>query len=295
MAGIAKAVSKGLTKKKKKAPKKKKKVEKVEVDAAERKPITKRQFKKDYEVDIGKPSATEASIRDMPQRKIRGTSGRAADSGSDPIVVGSKSMPSFADINRASLAKLAKLKASLRKQADEGSDAAQKRLDRIEEREAQAEKDRVRKSAVTRGGRKPAEPGTYHNSVTGEVVTIKKGGITAKERYLPLDYAGAKLDDWVRNPTAEKKAAMERDFEARQALKRRGESPEKDRETAKELAKRKKLKKLLYTDKDPKFKRLDTDKKNRGGLTKKSYGTVYRAGGAVKGKAYGAINNLKRR
>ena len=218
MAGIAKGVTKGLTKKKKKVTKKKKKVEKVEVDAAERKPITKRQFKKDYEVDIGKPSATEASIRDIPQRKVRGTSGRAADSGSDPIVVGSKSMPSFADINRASLAELAKLKAALRKQADKGSDAAQKRLDRIEEREAQAEKDRVRKGAVTKGGRTAAEPGEYYNRVTGRIVTIKKGGITAKERYLPLDYAGAKLDDWVRNPTAEQKAAMDRDVDARRAF-----------------------------------------------------------------------------
>ena len=189
--GIGKVLSKAAKEALKK--KKKKKVEKVEVDRAEKKPITKRQFKKDYEVDIGKPNPTDRTIRDMPQRKVRGTSGKAADTGSDPIVVGKKSMPSFADVNAASGAKKSRLKAKLKKLADDGSDIAAARLKRIQKAEADTESGRVRKSAITRAGRKPDEAGTYLNEVTGQVVTIKcSKGISAKARFLHLDYQGAK-------------------------------------------------------------------------------------------------------
>ena len=70
------AFGKVLSKAAKEALKRKKKTKKkvVKVDAAEKKPITKRQFKKDYEVDIGKSNPTDRTIRDMPQRKVRGTS-----------------------------------------------------------------------------------------------------------------------------------------------------------------------------------------------------------------------------
>ena len=152
---FSKAIAAALKKKKKK-----KKVEKVEVDRAEKKPITKRQFKKDYETDIGKPNPTDRTIRDMPQSKVRGTSGRATDAGSDPIVVGKKSMPSFADVNAASGAAKSRLKAKLRKLAEDGSDIAKGRLKRIEKFEAKSEADRVTKSAIGRAGTKKVPDGT---------------------------------------------------------------------------------------------------------------------------------------
>ena len=277
---FSKAIAAALKKKKKK-----KKVEKVEVDAAEKKPITKRQFKKDYEVDIGKPNPTDRTIRDMPQRKVRGTSGKAADAGSDPIVVGRKSMPSFADVNAASGAKKSRLKAKLKKLADDGSDIAAARLKRIQKAEADTESGRVRKSAITRAGRKPDEAGTYLNEVTGQVVTIKGSkGISAKERFLPLDYPGAKKSDYIKNPTKQEEARVERSIRAKKRLEKSGDTPEKDLKRAKEKAKTEKLKKIVKTTEDPKFKRLDITK----GLTdaeKKKLG-LKQGGMAMKKKGY---------
>ena len=281
--GIGKVLSKAAKEALKK--KKKKKVEKVEVDRAEKKPITKRQFKKDYEVDIGKPNPTDRTIRDIPQRKVRGTSGRAADSGSDPIVVGKKSMPSFADVNAASGAKKSRLKAKLKKLADDGSDIAAARLKRIQKAEADTESGRVRKSAITRAGRKPDEAGTYLNEVTGQVVTIKGSkGISAKERFLPLDYPGAKKSDYIKNPTKQEEARVERSIRAKKRLEKSGDTPEKDLKRAKEKAKTEKLKKIVKTTEDPKFKRLDITK----GLTdaeKKKLG-LKQGGMAMKKKGY---------
>ena len=61
------------------------------------KPLQKNvKFKKKYDLDIGKESATEKSIRDVRADKGRGGA-RAADAGSDPIVIGKKSMATFAE------------------------------------------------------------------------------------------------------------------------------------------------------------------------------------------------------
>tara|TARA_R100000458_G_C8261255_1_gene236744 strand:- start:46 stop:888 length:843 start_codon:yes stop_codon:yes gene_type:complete len=278
---VSKIVSKGLTKKKKKAPKKKKKVEKVKADAAEKKsPISKRQFKKNYEVDIGKPNPTDRTIRDMPQRKIRGTSGRAADSGSDPIVVGSKSMPSFADVNAASGRAKSALKAKLRKLAEDGNDTAAARLERIEKAEAKAEADRVTKSAIGRSGTKKVPDGTYVHRETGEVIDVDSSDIKIKK--LPES-----VDNYFRNPTPNQMEQVARNLATRRGLKERGE----DMESTIDKLYAKLIKKV---DRE---KGVDTKKFRGGGMAtaKKSYGTVYRAGGAVKGKAYGSVNNLKRR
>ena len=217
---FSKAIAAALKKKKKK-----KKVEKVEVDAAEKKPITKRQFKKDYEVDIGKPNPTDRTIRDMPQRKVRGTSGKAADSGSDPIVVGRKSMPSFADVNAASGAAKSRLKAKLRKLAEGGSDIAKARLKRIEKFEAKSEADRVTKSAIGRAGTKKVPDGTYVDRTTGEVFDIDSKDIRVKKLPKPLSA-------YMRNPTQNQLEQISRNMFAHRKLKATGEDK---KETIKRL------------------------------------------------------------
>ena len=217
---FSKAIAAALKKKKKK-----KKVEKVEVDAAEKKPITKRQFKKDYEVDIGKPNPTDRTIRDMPQRKVRGTSGKAADTGSDPIVVGKKSMPSFADVNAASGAAKSRLKAKLRKLAEGGSDIAKARLKRIEKFEAKSEADRVTKSAIGRAGTKKVPDGTYVDRTTGEVFDIDSSDIKVKKLPKPLSA-------YMRNPTQNQLEQISRNMFAHRKLKATGEDK---KETIKRL------------------------------------------------------------
>ena len=215
---FGKAVAAALKKKK---PKKKT----VKVDAAEKKPIQKRQFKKDYEVDIGKPNPTDSKIRDMPQRKVRGTSGRATDSGSDPIVVGSKSMPSFADVNAASGAAKSRLKAKLRKLAEGGSDIAKARLKRIEKFEAKSEADRVTKSAIGRAGTKKVPDGTYVDRETGEVFDIDSKDIRVKKLPKPLSA-------YMRNPTQNQLEQISRNMFAHRKLKATGEDK---KETIKRL------------------------------------------------------------
>jgi len=209
---FSKAIAAALNKNKKK----KKKVEKVEIDAAERKPITKRQFKKDYEVDIGKPNPTDRTIRDMPQRKVRGTSGKAADAGSDPIVVGRKSMPSFADVNAASGAAKSRLKAKLRKLSEGGSDIAKARLKRIEKFEAKSEADRVTKSAIGRAGTKKVPDGTYVDRTTGEVFDIDSKDIRVKKLPKPLSA-------YMKNPTQNQLEQISRNMFAHRKLKATGE------------------------------------------------------------------------
>jgi hypothetical protein len=216
---LSKAAKEALKKKKKK------KVEKVEVDRAEKKPITKRQFKKDYEVDIGKPNPTDRTIRDMPQRKVRGTSGKAADAGSDPIVVGRKSMPSFADVNAASGAAKSRLKAKLRKLAEDGSDIAKARLKRIEKFEAKSEADRVTKSAIGRAGTKKVPDGTYVDRTTGEVFDIDSSDIKVKKLPKPLSA-------YMRNPTQNQLEQISRNMFAHRKLKATGEDK---KETIKRL------------------------------------------------------------
>ena len=197
---------------KKKKPKKKT----VKVDAAEKKPIQKRQFKKDYEVDIGKPNPTDSKIRDMPQRKVRGTSGRAADAGSDPIVVGSKSMPSFADVNAASGAKKSKQKLKLQKLADDGNKVAAATLKKIKKAEAQAEDDRNRKSAIGRAGTKKVPDGTYVHKENGLTYDIDSSDVRVKK--LPED-----IENYYRNPTPNQLNQVARNIAARRNIKKQGE------------------------------------------------------------------------
>ena len=183
---------------------------------ADKKPITKRQFKKDYEVDIGKPNPTDRTIRDMPQRKVRGTSGKAADSGSDPIVVGRKSMPSFADVNAASGAKKSRLKDKLRKLAEGGSDIAKARLKRIEKFEAKTEADRIRKSAIGKAGTKKIPDGVYVHKEDGLVYNIDSSDIRVKK--LPES-----IDNYFKNPTPNQMEQVARNIAARRDIKKKGE------------------------------------------------------------------------
>ena len=104
-------------------------------------------MKADYKVDIGtKPTV---NVRSAAQRKVRGTSGKAADKGPDPVVVGSRSMPSMADINAASGRSRAKLVNRLERMAKEGNNAAEARLKRLEKRSETEASKRTRAASKT--------------------------------------------------------------------------------------------------------------------------------------------------
>ena len=161
--------------------------DKAKKEGTERKPTVSRSFKKDYEVDIGRESGASASVRTAPQRKVRGTSGRAADTGSDPIVVGSKSMTSMRDA------------------ASPASKRRAERLNKAEKivRDGTASKSVIAKAKETikdikaldlaslkrqQGGKRQAAklaPGDYHSIETGEVITVPKSQISAKPVTLP--------------------------------------------------------------------------------------------------------------
>ena len=81
------------------------------------KPLQKNvKFKKKYNLDLGRESAAERSIRDVRADKGRGGA-RAADAGSDPIVIGKRSMATFAE--GLGNAPLSRIKNKLEKLSDE--------------------------------------------------------------------------------------------------------------------------------------------------------------------------------
>ena len=312
MGALSKGVSKALSKnKKKKDPKKLTKAEKEKLKnklkreakakerereaevkkKSDRRPLQKNiKFKKKYDTDIGKENPFDRQVKTKSQDTVRKTgkrtgTGLGADSpvGPDPIVVGRQSMPTMRDINRMNEAEVAKIKNKVEKLAK--TDPKMKKLsDQIDKLEAQKFSDMNRKSAITRAGKKPDQEGTYLNKVTGEYVTIKGSkGISAKERFLPLDYPGAKKSDFIRNPTKAEEAQVERSIRIKRRLEKSGDTPEKDLKRAKERAKTEKLKKVVKTTQDPKYKRLDIDKKSKGGMgMKKKKG--YAKGGMMKKK-----------
>ena len=198
---------------------------KAKKEGTERKPTVSRSFKKDYEVDIGRESGASASVRTAPQRKVRGTGGRAADTGSDPIVVGSKSMPSMRDA------------------ASPASKRRAERLNKAEKivRDGTASKSVIAKAKETikeikaldlaslrsqQGGKRQAAklaPGDYHSIETGEVITVPKSQISAKPVTLPGNKA-----QWLKDPTPREFASKATGTALRKFLKRKGISPEND-------------------------------------------------------------------
>ena len=217
----------------------KERIAKIEKSGSARKPTVSRSFKKDYEVDIGRESGASASIRTSPQRKVRGTGGRAADTGSDPIVVGSKSMPSMRDAPSAASKRkskeITKAEATLAKGTASKKELAkaEKTKSRIEESDAKSEDRRGRgKRSVT-----PLEKGEYVDTDTGEVVTVDRK-ISAKTLDVPGSASVSEAmrkkivrglgTRWLRNPTQnELKQQMSGRAYARY-LRKKGMSPEKD-------------------------------------------------------------------
>ena len=289
-------------------------MEKVKKES-DRKPLQKNiKFKKDYKTDIGKENPFDRQVRTKAQDTVRKTgrrtgAGLGADSpvGPDPIVVGRQSMPTMRDVNRMTEANVAKIKVKLNKLANDGT-ADQKRqakaiLNRIDKAEAAKKADIDRRIGTSQAGKKPDAAGKYLNKVTGEMVTIKgPSGISVKERFLPMDYKGAKKADFIKNPTKDQIEQIERSMATKAKLKRAGESPEKDLERLRTKAKKKRLEKVVKTTEDPKFKRLDIRKgltedqkkalrKKQGGMAMKKKGM---AKGGMKKKGY-AMGGIKKK
>lgn len=180
------------------------------------KPLQKNvKFKKRYNLDLAKGDATERSIRDVRADKGRGEA-KAADAGSDPIVIGKKSMASFAE--GLGNAPLSRIKNKLEKLSDE-IPAAKTALKKIEKLDEQKEVSRVRKSAVGRAGAKKLQAGEYVHKQTGEVITVTGKELSPKK--LP-----GKVDDFIRNPTANQLDQIARSMFTKRRLKATGDDKE---------------------------------------------------------------------
>ena len=180
------------------------------------KPLQKNvKFKKKYDIDLGKESATERSIRDVRADKGRGGA-RAADAGSDPIVIGKKSMATFAE--GLGNAPLSRIKNKLEKLGEE-IPAAKTAFDKLEELDADRESSRQLKSQIGKTGGKKIPDGIYVNKKTGEVFNINKLDIRVKK--LP-----GSINDYFRNPTKEELNKVSRNIAARRNLKKTGEDME---------------------------------------------------------------------
>ena len=280
---------------------------------SDRKPLQKNiKFKKKYDTDIGKENPFDRQVASKNVGTVRESKeyrSKVAQPFNQvtPIRVGKDSMPTMRDVNRMTEANVAKIKVKLRKLRDEGT-ADQKRqaktiLNRIDKAEAAKKADIDRRIGTSQAGKKPDQAGKYINKVTGEEVTIKgASGISAKERFLPMDYKGAKKADFIRNPTKGQIEQIERSMATKAKLKRAGESPEKDLERLRTKAKKQRLEKVVKTTEDPKFKRLDISKglteaqkkalrKKQGGMAMKKKGM---AKGGMKKKGY-AMGGMKKK
>ena len=269
--------------------------DKAKKEGTEKKPTVSRSFKKDYEVDIGKPNPTDRTIRDMPQRKVRGTSGRAADTGPDPIVVGSKSMPSMID----SASPASKRRAKQLNKAEEivrKGTASKATIAKAKQTIANIKKIDADSKKAQEGGKRsitPLEKGEYVDTDTGQVITIDRKisaqtldtgtGSVVSEAMRKKIVAGLGTR-WLRNPTRNE---LEQQMSGRayaRYLREKGISPEEDSRKAKGKLKKEKIKRIVKTTQDPKYKRLDITK----GLTdaeKKKLG-LKQGGMAMKKKGY---------
>ena len=330
---VVKAATKGATKVKPKPPKKLTKAEqaklknKLKREAAarekarkaelekksDRKPLQKNiRFKKDYDTDIGKENPFDRQVAsrnvgtEYQSKQYRFKTAQPFNQVT-PIRVGKDSMPTMRDINRLDEAAVSRMKIKIGKIAEEGNPAERRQanliLKAIDKAEAAKKADIDRRIGTSQAGKKPDQAGKYINKVTGEEVTLKgASGISAKERFLPMDYKGAKKADFIRNPTKGQVDQIERSLETKKRLDKQGESPEKDAQRAKEKARKKKLEKVVKTTEDPKFKRLDISKglteaqkkalrKKQGGMAMKKKGM---AKGGMKKKGY-AMGGMKKK
>jgi hypothetical protein len=108
-----------------------------------------RMMKRDYEIDTGK--APKDNVRDISQRRARGTSRKAADKGPDPVEVGSRSMTNFL-VDQTSGKRprnYARIKNKLEKKVEDGtaSRTESAQLKKMRKIDADAKTKRDRKSA----------------------------------------------------------------------------------------------------------------------------------------------------
>lgn len=203
-------------------------------------------FSKGKDIKDAKPSRDEMRI----EAELR-TAKVAKGSRAPSATVGKKSMPNYAaDQAQASPGMKARSKADQKAYAEimaareAGDKALEKKLRKAQEaKEAKRQKsdeksaDKSRRTAsVTRSTTaKKLERGTYVNRNTGEVFEDVKS-----KDDLPK---GARMDDYVRNPTQRQIELFARGAQRRELLKSKGLTPESDRAGAeKELKLRKDMK-----------------------------------------------------
>jgi len=161
-------------------------------------------MRRDYVVDIGK--APPDNVRTISQRRVRGTSGKAADKGSDPVVVGSRSMPSMADINAASGRARAKLVNRLERMAKEGNITAETRLKRLDKRSAAEESKRIR-SATQRTQKKEdislaGQPKSEKIKTSDVIIGDRKNGINYRTGEIYGNPTKNQMDQFARHVRA---------------------------------------------------------------------------------------------
>ena len=202
LVNVVKSIGKGL-KKLNKEEIAKKKYAKKKSEFTSKRPTSLR-MKADYEVDIGaKPTI---NVRSATQRKVRGTSGKAADKGPDPVVVGSRSMPSMADINAASGRARAKLVNRLERMAKAGNNTAEARLKRLDKKSVAEEAKRIRsatqrtqkKEDISVAGSKKREKVKTSDVIIGD----KKNGINYKTGEVYGNPTPNQMDQFARHVRA---------------------------------------------------------------------------------------------
>ena len=197
--------------------------------------------------------------------------------GKEKITEGGKSFPRMDEAASKGSRKRAKRVAELERQVASGSNTAEARLKSLDRKSAEAEKSRVRKSAVSRGGAKKVPAGDYMNKQTGEIITVTGKELSPKK----LD---GKMDDYIRNPTNNQIDIMVRNINARQTLsaeaKRNLEKLNRMKAADRSaLARRLTDRKLEERARDIETRRkVNPRNNNRGGLQRKGH-TDMRKGG----------------
>ena len=197
--------------------------------------------------------------------------------GKEKITEGGRSFPRMDEAASKGSRQRAKRVAELERQVASGSNTAEAKLKRLNKQSAEAEKSRVRKSAIGRGGVKKVPAGDYMNKQTGEIITVTGKELSPKK----LD---GKMDDYIRNPTNNQIDVMVRNINARQTLsaeaKRNLEKLNRMKAADRSaLARRTTDRKLEERARDIETRRkVNPRNNNRGGLQRKGH-TDMRKGG----------------
>jgi len=197
--------------------------------------------------------------------------------GKEKITEGGKSFPRMDEAASKGSRQRAKRVAELERQVASGSNTAEAKLKRLDKQSAEAEKSRVRKSAVGRGGAKKVPAGDYMNKQTGEIITVSGKELSPKK----LD---GKMDDYIRNPTNNQIDVMVRNLNTRQKLSAEGKRNLEKLNRMKAADRSAMARRLTDRKMEDKARDIETRRKvnprnnNRGGLQRSGH-TDMRKGG----------------